>query len=539
MPRPETGENKQDFISRCMGDAEAVSDFPDDKQRFAVCQSFWDRRDNAEIDFTPPQGVRDAAKRGLELHEEGKSGSGLEPSTVRVARKLAAGEAISEDQARKGNRFWGRNERFLDEPKDSAAYVSALLWGGRPGMSWYRKLYRQLEAREKQDNGKMNTVRVNVKSKVNRKAIEFDERNGRKVIIVPSATLPDDVVMNGIKYPADEIASSFETLNRTPAPLGHPEDAKGDFLAASDPEAINGFYFGAYNENARRENGRVFVDKVIDVERAQENEMGLRVLDAINKGEPIHTSTGLFCNIEECAEDGVDYIARNILFDHDAILLDEAGAATPEQGVGMLVNKAKDGEVLVVNSTIDEDFDREVEWAIESIARAAERKEERKEVEPVVQRIKSAIMEALGLSRETTETNSSEVKMSDQDETKVDDVTAPKDEAPKDTAVNEMTEDKMRSMVQKMVNEYMDEKGPEMLNRYMKDREKAANAAKHDGLVEQVVNKNLLAEEIAKETPTAALEAMLNNAQSGFAAPIHGGFKVNADDKPTFELPEE
>src|SRR5690606_37352942 len=52
-------------------------------------------------------------------------------------------------------------------------------------------------------------------------------------------------------------------------------------------------------------------------------------------------------------------------FDHDAILLGEQGAATPEQGVGMLVNRAKDpegGYVDVINSAIDRAED-DVDWA--------------------------------------------------------------------------------------------------------------------------------------------------------------------------------
>ena len=57
---------------------------------------------------------------------------------------------------------------------------------------------------------------------MNAAAVRKVKRNGRDLVIVPSATLPDDVVMNGIKYPAGEIEASFKTLERTPAPLGHP-----------------------------------------------------------------------------------------------------------------------------------------------------------------------------------------------------------------------------------------------------------------------------------------------------------------------------
>jgi hypothetical protein len=41
MPSPRSDENKQDFLNRCMGDAEARRDFPRDDQRYAFCNSKW------------------------------------------------------------------------------------------------------------------------------------------------------------------------------------------------------------------------------------------------------------------------------------------------------------------------------------------------------------------------------------------------------------------------------------------------------------------------------------------------------------------
>ena len=63
------------------------------------------------------------------------------------------------------------------------------------------------------------------------------------------------------------------------------------------------------------------------------------MLEAINRGEPIHTSTGIFLNVEDSGVSEYGYIAKDMYFDHDAILLGEEGAATPSQGVGMMVNK--------------------------------------------------------------------------------------------------------------------------------------------------------------------------------------------------------
>jgi signal peptide peptidase SppA len=44
MPEPRKGEQKDEFISRCMGDSESNKTFPDQKQRAAFCYSQWDRK---------------------------------------------------------------------------------------------------------------------------------------------------------------------------------------------------------------------------------------------------------------------------------------------------------------------------------------------------------------------------------------------------------------------------------------------------------------------------------------------------------------
>lgn len=196
-------------------------------------------------------------------------------------------------------------------------------------------------------------IRVNMRTTVANSAIRRErDENGRQVLIVPSATLPDNVVMNQGLYPADEIAKSYKTLEGTPAPLGHPQ-VKGQFVNATHPAALNGYWIGAHNANVRREGGRVLLDKIIDIEVAERTEGGRRVIDAINAGQPIHTSTGLLCQREPAPKgaEGYQWIARNMAFDHDCILLDEPGAATPEQGVGMMVNGVA---IEVITANVDD-----------------------------------------------------------------------------------------------------------------------------------------------------------------------------------------
>ena len=103
----------------------------------------------AHINFTPPKSVQDVAKRALNKID--LAGDGLEQQTKIWARKVANGEAITPEKARQGYRWFARNKRFFDAPKDSPAWISWLFWFGNPGQSWFNKLWRQMEAADKLD----------------------------------------------------------------------------------------------------------------------------------------------------------------------------------------------------------------------------------------------------------------------------------------------------------------------------------------------------------------------------------------------------
>ena len=48
MPKPRSGENKDDFVNRCMGDNTMVADFESTGQRFAVCLRQWETRNRSD-----------------------------------------------------------------------------------------------------------------------------------------------------------------------------------------------------------------------------------------------------------------------------------------------------------------------------------------------------------------------------------------------------------------------------------------------------------------------------------------------------------
>lgn len=356
----------------------------------------------------------------------------------------------------------------------------------------------------------MTQVRVNVRSIANVAKVRKEKRNGRDVIIVPSATLPDNVVMNGIRYEAAEIAKSFATLNRTPAPYGHPV-INGKFVSARDPEGINIGWIGAHNENARQVDGRVLLDKVIDVEVANRSEQGKAVLNAIEAGEPVHTSTGLLCELEPVeGDDGIRANARNIYFDHDAILLNEEGAATPEQGVGMLVNaKGEQEEIEVINSSLLEDYEREVDRAGMYLLEALDRRERA----TVWEKLKAAFSGAMPAEREPSN-NTKETGMT---------VTTEQFAAlsAEVTALSEGIGDKITAAVNAAVKPLTDNLDA------IQNAQKAKDEAELAGHVEAIVKANILDEESAKELTLNAARKLAEKAKPGKAAGLNGAPVVN------------
>ncbi|NBW19025.1 MAG: hypothetical protein EBR82_64720, partial [Caulobacteraceae bacterium] len=106
------------------------------------------------IDFTPPQGARDAAKRALDVRE-GKPASqkGMTPVGIARARDLMNGVKLSPDTIRRMKAFFDRHEvdkkgaTWDEQGKGWQAWNG---WGGDAGYAWARKVVRQMESRDKE-----------------------------------------------------------------------------------------------------------------------------------------------------------------------------------------------------------------------------------------------------------------------------------------------------------------------------------------------------------------------------------------------------
>jgi len=117
-----------------------------------------------QVDTDPPDYIRDAASRGLELRAEGFGGDGLTDKTIREARDMADGN-ISEDKIVRANAWAARHDVDLDAPSNSdpnadewpgAGAVAHYLWGinplnPEPARSWFARKAEQIKAERGQN----------------------------------------------------------------------------------------------------------------------------------------------------------------------------------------------------------------------------------------------------------------------------------------------------------------------------------------------------------------------------------------------------
>ena len=206
----------------------------------------------------------------------------------------------------------------------------------------------------------MKLSSIHVKSlAINASNISTTTINGQEHYVIRGAVpIVDDIVMNGVLYPAEEINNSYLTMERKLMPIGHPM-VNGKYVSANDPQAVNDYYAGAWAQNVSKANDKVVMDVYVNKAVADTKPDGKRLIQRLddmitgNNADPIHVSTGLLLNKEqksgESKQKKYAWVAHNMQFDHIAILLDEPGAGTPNEGVGMFVNA--DGQEADVEST--------------------------------------------------------------------------------------------------------------------------------------------------------------------------------------------
>lgn len=350
---------------------------------------------------------------------------------------------------------------------------------------------------------------VNISTLVANSEIRTEVVEGIEFTVLPSKTLPPEIVMNEILYPAEEVEATINTLDGSPVTMSHPVIG-GKFADAYLPLAQAKFgILGAHNKvRGKAADGSWLIDKYIPTEQLANSANGKKLAEAIKSKQPIHTSTGVYLTKEP--EIGVnamgqEYTSRAKIdrFNHDAILLNEVGAATPEQGVGIFVNadgEQEETEVMYVNAYDDKELEGQFEIKVKGsmLERFLEF------MKTVVKSEPSDVSQTVNSNREGNEV----------DETKVSEMIA-----------NALAAQEAKSA--EVIKQAIDGAVAAALAANAQTQAEAEKAQ----LVEQVVNAKLLPEDAAKECGIAALKAMLEgNSQGQPAMGLRRGVASNQDE---------
>lgn len=148
MPDKRPNESREDFLTRCMGDSEMNSEFPDNEQRYAVCITKAKLKEEyyAQESYNDyPDSVSNNAKKGIELNETVNNKCATQVGKVR-AQQLVNKEKVSIDTIQRMYSYLSRAEVYYNENDTKACgTISYLLWGGKSGLSWSRNKLKELD----------------------------------------------------------------------------------------------------------------------------------------------------------------------------------------------------------------------------------------------------------------------------------------------------------------------------------------------------------------------------------------------------------
>ena len=161
--------------------------------------------------------------------------------------------------------------------------------------------------------------------------------DGRAYAVVP-ATIVVAGVLNNELVTAEELAASVAGWNGRPIPVRHPQDAAGNYQSSNAPAIIESQVVGQFF-NAVFDTDRIRGEMWLDTEKITRlGGAALAALQRLEAGEVIEVSTGYFANGTPQAGEwnGKPYSAVQscILPDHIALLPDEVGACSVEDGCG-------------------------------------------------------------------------------------------------------------------------------------------------------------------------------------------------------------
>lgn len=172
---------------------------------------------------------------------------------------------------------------------------------------------------------------------------------GKEHLVVPVVLMPEGVA-NGLLYTAEELSTFPEAWDGRPLPILHPTDLRGNPLSANKPDILEAQSVGQlFNSKWNAATKKLVSEAWMSLEKLENVAGGLDVLQAVERGEIVEISTGLFS--EAIKKDGVFNgesfigIATNIRPDHLALLPGGQGAFSIADGAGLNRQNSRGGGV--------------------------------------------------------------------------------------------------------------------------------------------------------------------------------------------------
>lgn len=168
-------------------------------------------------------------------------------------------------------------------------------------------------------------------------------KDGRAFLVAPLSMIVPGVLEGSkgkLYYPPSEVERNPGVWNGVPLTVGHPTDWYGNPVPARGSVVLKRFRIG-HVANDRYDGRRRVADGWFD--EAMTRDKAPDVYTALLAGHEMELSTGLFTDDEDApgvAPDGrvYDAVARNYRPDHLAILPNQTGACSIQQGCGLNVN---------------------------------------------------------------------------------------------------------------------------------------------------------------------------------------------------------
>jgi len=181
--------------------------------------------------------------------------------------------------------------------------------------------------------------------------ITVKKHQGEKHLVVPVVMMVEGVHAGShgpLYHPAEELGKIPESWNGIPVVVYHPEDERGFYVSANSPELVDERVIGRVY-NTRFEDGKLKAEAWINENRAAQ--VAPEILKLLREGKAVDVSVGVFTDDDmipgEWKNEKYIGVARNHRPDHLAILPNERGACSLEDGCGLGVNSKSNDTVLI------------------------------------------------------------------------------------------------------------------------------------------------------------------------------------------------